>query len=192
MSASITLIGLVAETHYVEDIRTHIPYRTAVQVPAELAHRSRDLKHALQERHVMQLGNVLPAGSVYRGTGAVQGSGNPNPVPSPGSAAKEPEQVEKAVPIQIPAPEPDGAVLTLLATMAGQLAAIQKTLATLKLQGGVAASTRSDLFSGEVPMFIPDRIRGEASEVSISVPESKVEADLSGARGALRALRGKS
>lgn len=203
MTAHITLIGLVAETHYLEDIRTYVPYRMAVLVSAPLAYRSRDLQTALHERKVLQICNVLPAGSVYRGAGAVPGPGNPNPVPAPPAPAKEPpeqwkheraallREIESAK-VQASHLQTMNATLqTLLTTMSGQLTAIQQVLGTLKLQG-VAVPSTVDVFGSETPMFIPDFIKGGASEVSIAIPENKVETDLSGARGALRALRGKS
>lgn len=199
--SSITVIGLVAETHYIEDIRIQIPYRTAVAVPAALAYRSRDLQAALQQRLVMQLGNVLPAGSVYRGTGAVPGSGNPNPLPVP-AEAKEPEawkgeresllrELENARSQAAQLQAMNGTLHGLLATMSGQLTSIQKVLETLKLQGVAVPVTSAERFGEAAPIFIPDNIRGEVSEISITVPESKLDTDLSGARGALRALRTK-
>jgi hypothetical protein len=203
MTAHVTLIGLVPETHFLEDIRTYVPYRMAVLVSAPLAYRSRDLQIALRDRMVMQICNVLPAGSVYRGAGAVPAPGNPNPVPAPPPPAKEPSdqwKYERAAllreiessKIQATQLQTMNATLqTLLTTMSGQLTAIQQVLGTLKLQG-VAVPSTVDVFGSETPMFIPDFIKGDASEVSIAIPENKVETDLSGARGALRALRGKS
>jgi hypothetical protein len=195
MTASITVIGLVAETHYIEDIRVQVPYRMAVVVPAPLAFRSRDLQTALQQRRVMQLGNVLPAGSVYRGTGAVPGASNPNPLPVP---AEEPAQwkaeresllreLESSRAQTVQLRTMNEALQSLLTTMSGQLTGIQRVLETLKLQGVLVPTP--ERVTEVAPMFIPDNIRTEASEVSITVPESKVDTDLSGARGALRALR---
>lgn len=203
MTAHVTLIGLVPETHFLEDIRTYVPYRMAVLVSSPLAYRSRDLQIALRDRMVMQICNVLPAGSVYRGAGAVPGPGNPNPVPAPPPPAKEaPEQwkheraallreIESAKVQATHLQTMNATLQTLLTTMSGQLTAIQQVLGTLKLQG-VAVPSTVDVFGGEAPMFIPDFIKGDASEVSIAIPENKVETDLLGARGALRALRGKS
>ncbi len=198
--SAITIIGLVAETHYIDDIRLQIPYRTAVAVPAALAARSRDLQAALQQRLVMQLGNVLPAGSVYRGTGAVPGAGAPNPMPVRVEAPPETWRVERESLLRelehsrtqaSQLETMNDSLTSLLATMSNQLTSIQRVLETLKLQGVSVPAASAVRFGDAAPIFIPDNIRGEASEVSITVPENKVDTDLSGARVALRALKTK-
>src|SRR5262245_26758589 len=60
MSGGVTVIGLTPGAYVIEDIRVSVPYQTAVQIPAHVAQRSRNLGEAIQQQRIMQLGNALP------------------------------------------------------------------------------------------------------------------------------------
>ena len=205
----ITVIGMVSGTHIIEDIRVTVPFRVAVQISAEQANWSRDLKKDLQEKRIVQIQGALPAGAVFRGHGAVPRAAAPingkrrqtftevNTVELQGykdeivQLKQELEaSKEKAAQLQ----SLNLGLQTTLTTMSTQLQSIQTLLQELKKQGiqvtavpgtpGVSVSVDED-----VPLFIPESFKKEGAKINISVEEKAQETNLSSSRDALKKLR---
>lgn len=215
MSGGVTVIGLTPGIFLIEDIRVSVPFQTAVQIPAHLAQRSRNLGEALHQQRVMKLGNTLPLPAaaavpltpplapILRGRGIAPHS----PVAArPPDASSTWQREREALLRELEASRSQGqqllgvneALQSALTAMGGQLTQIQQTLAGMKMEGvqeGRAARARAQSVAVDaepavddsVPLFIPPTTE-DAAEVRISIPENTSE-DLSGARGALRSLR---
>lgn len=209
MSGAITVIGLTPETYTIEDIRFSVPYRTAVQIPAYLAQRSRHLGEAIQQQRIMQLGSGQPLPIPSREpvlTPMLRGRGIAPHAPAQGrpeehvtwqrqkEALVRELDTSRAQCLQL-----QGTNETLQATltsMANQLHQIQATLNRLTLPSEVAVTShptipvRGPLRDHTVPHFIAPTTQ-ELAEVRIAIPEGSSDSDLTGARDALRSLRGK-
>lgn len=214
MKGGVTVIGLTPGSFTIEDIKVTVPFQTAVQIPAHLAQRSRNLGEAIHQQRVMQLGNALPAPVVPHQapplTPILRGRGIAphNPVgvrQGDGSWQREREgllrelEVSRSHGTQLQGI--NEALQAALEDMSSKLSQIQQTLSGMGAATAVGTSTaRQDVtrleptrtaLEDDVPMFIPPTTDG-AAEVRISIPETTSESDLSDARGALRSLRGKS
>lgn len=215
MMNGITVIGLVSGSHIIEDIRVTVPYQVAVQISAEMAHRSRDLGQDIQNKKVLQIRGALPAGAVFRGGGAVPRpaapfSGRKMPLATETNvselrdlkaqiarlhqelaASQEKEEASKAREEKLQTL--NFGLQTTLATMSGQLQAIQSVLEDLKKQGiqvaavpGIQSFVRGD---DDAPIFIPDTFK-DNSKVNIQVKETTAASSgVSNARSALKNLR---
>lgn len=219
MMNGITVIGLVSGSHIIEDIRVTVPYQVAVQISAEMAHRSRDLGQDIQNKKVLQIRGALPAGAVFRGGGAV-------PVPRPAApfsgrkmpvttetnlselrelkaqiarlnqelaASQEKEASSKAREEQLQGL--NIGLQTTLATMSGQLQSIQVILEDLKKQGVQIShipGVSPNAFTrldDDAPIFIPDTFK-DTSKANIRVKETTTTSSgVSSARSALKNLR---
>lgn len=215
MSGGVTVIGLTPGIFLIEDIRVSVPFQTAVQIPAHLAQRSRNLGEALHQQRVMKLGNALPPPAaatapvtpplapILRGRGIAPH----NPVATRAPDASAWQREREALLRELEASRSQGqqllgvneALQSALTAMGGQLSQIQQTLSGMKSDGvqeGRAARVRTQsapvdadpAVDDSVPLFIPPTTQ-DTAEVRISIPENTSESDLSGARGALRSLR---
>ena len=195
----ITVIGLDKDGVYLEDIRVAIPYRVAVTVPATQMN-SRDLGDALNQRRLFQLQGALPAGAVFRGSGAVPGRAAPTPTFQPsrvpqneeviGELYAENARLKKAL------AEKENLNTDLqktLSVMAGQLTSIQGVLETLKSQGvsvlgAPVGPPRNSGVDDDVPMFIPF-VKRDDIVTNIVIQGQESSADLDASKTALKALR---
>jgi hypothetical protein len=197
----ITVVGLDKEGVYLEDVRITIPYRVAVAIPPHMV-KSRELADAINQRRVFQLQGSLPAGAVFRGTGAVPRAGAPAPAAPRRTPAKGPDpesQSLKAENVKLRQELAEAKALnqglqTTLTAMSGQLTAIQGVLEDLKKQGiQVQAVTGTPRVAGvddDVPMFIPPVKRDDVT-ANFTVAGQESGTDLDATKSALKALRGK-
>lgn len=204
----ITVVGLIEEGIYIEDIRVQVPYRVAVNIHGNLVKSSRDLAAAINQKRVFQLSGVIPPGTAFRNTGAVPTKAAAAPVVRATDDVKM-----RALETQIEALISENARLrkdlqaaqsqaaqsqaaldinqTLL-QLTGRLDSIQGALGGLH-KTSPASEGRPQAKSGvedDVPLFIPSVKRDDA-KVNINVEGSTSEADISGTKSALKALRGK-
>ena len=208
----VTVIGLTPGTFLIEDIRVTVPYREAVQIPSHLVQRSRNLGEALHQQRIMQLGNALPVAPARLPkptlAPSLRGRGIAPHLPVSTTQAATPTWPEEREVLlqQLEASRAQGAQLqgmneslqSTLESMSGQLQEIQATLSGMSLAApaegtrATAPKARADesLLEDSIPHFIPPTAQ-EAAEVRIAIPEKTSDSDLSGARGALRSLRGK-
>lgn len=203
-----TVVGLVPDGYVIEDIRTTIPYRIAVQIPANLVTRSRHLTDALQQQRVMQLGTPTvaapPLAPILRGRGIAPHHTRPV-APPPAPAPWPPQEVLER---ELEASRAQCAYLqginetlqVTLTNMTAQLAQIQMTLESFgsrqvfptaaTLSGRAQTSAEPSFLDEAIPHFIPET-SSAAAEVRISLPETATETNVDEALAALRALRGK-
>lgn len=213
----ITVIGLVSGSHIIEDIRVTVPYQVAVQIPAEMAHRSRDLAQDIQDKKVLQIRGALPAGAVFRGAGAVPRpsapfNGRKMPLTTETNvsevrelkaqvarlnqelaASQEREAKHKARESELQTL--NVGLQTTLGTMSTQLQSIQGILEDLKKQGihvsqvSTAAPNAFSRLDDDAPIFIPESFK-DSSKVNIQVKEQTASSsDISQVRSALKNLR---
>ena len=209
MTGPVTVIGLVQGGCHLEDIRTTVPHRIAIQIPAHLAERSQSLVEALQQRQVMRLGSAtvvakdLPSTQLntsLRGRGIapqVTGGG-----PRPEIAMPSPSDEREMLVLELEASRAECRRLQVLNeslqsninTMVQQLGVIQRTLEALALRQGPLSPPP---FSGGlpqsdvgIPRYIPSTTL-EAAEVRITAAESTSTSNVDEAVAALRTLRGK-
>lgn len=215
MSGGITVIGLTPGAFMIEDIRTSVPFQTAIQIPAHLAQRSRHLGEALQQQRIMQLGNTLPVAvspkepplaPILRGRGIALHTpiatkqAEVGPWPREREALLRELELSRTQCLQL-----QGMNETLqvtLTSMADQLTRIQRTLdglsptqaaapgRTVAVPVVVNTPPPTSFLDEAVPHFILPTTQG-AAEVRISIPEGTSTSDLTDVRGALRTLRGK-
>lgn len=207
MTGPVTVVGLVQGGCLLEDIRTTVPQRTAIQIPAHLAERSHSLVDALQQRRVMRLGGPAivkeaPAqlNTSLRGRGIAPLVANtrhePPPLPAPA------EERELLV-LELEASREEcrrlqalnEALQSTLHAMSDHLGRIQRTLETLSSHGiparipaRVGGGPRGD---AGIPQFIPPTTL-EVAEVRITPSESTSASNVDEAVAALRSLRGRS
>jgi len=214
MSGGVTVIGLTPGSFTIEDIRIAVPYQTAVQIPAHLAQRSRNLGEAIQLQKIMQLGNALPLPApqakapalapILRGRGIAPHS--PVSTQQAGVAAGSWSREREALLRELQGSKVHGeqlqginqALQAALAQMTDKLNQIQLTLTELgsapareaPAGGAPASAAKQELLDEAPPHFIPATSE-QAAEVRINIPETTSGSDLTDARGALRNLRNK-
>lgn len=166
--------GMVTGTHVIEDIGIPVPHQVAVRIPADLAHRSKDLWRGLQQNRLF----LLKGG--FSISGAPEGVTIETPeVPAPNnnlveenrrlcqeldSAKKENDALRKTLQAQEGKLE---AILTAIGRLGEGQVVIQAT----------SVKAAAEAVGGEVPMFIPSDVKPKGAESSIQVIESTSEGD---------------
>lgn len=212
MTGPVTVIGLVQGGVVLEDIRTTVPQRMAIQIPAHLAERSRSLADALQQRQIMRLGGPTVVNEVPAPLSpSLRGRGIPPQGPTAVTRAERPQLVSAAerelLVLELEASREEcrrlqglnEALHGTLQLMGQQLSQIQATLDALVMRRTDVLPTShglnaSDLVPSKndlVPHFIPRTTLG-AAEVRINAAETASVSKVDEAVAALRSLRGKS
>jgi hypothetical protein len=213
----ITVVGLVSGMHVIEDIRVAVPYKVAVQIPAEQAHRSRDLIQDTQDKKILQIQGALPAGAVIRASGVVPRLATPAQSRPPGAseaAVGELRDLRAEVSrlnLELAASKPrelqletlnaglqtlNAGLQTTLTTMSSQLEAIQGLLVELKKAGITVAGFPSGAVPGgihmdeSIPRFIPESFKRDDVKINIQVEgQESQSSDVSSALKALKTFR---
>jgi hypothetical protein len=164
--------GMVTGTHVIEDIGIPVPHQVAVRIPADLAHRSKDLWRGLQQNRLF----LLKGG--FSISGAPEGVVIEAPeAPAPNNNLTE-ENRRLCQELDSAKKENDALRKTLQA-QEGKLEAILMAIGRLG-EGQVvvqAASVKAavEAVGGEVPMFIPSDVKPKGAESSIQVIEGTSE-----------------
>lgn len=206
MTAAVTVLGLVQGGYLLEDIRTVVPHRMAIQIPGHLAERSQDLLVAIQQQRVMKLGAAPatvgrepPLNPALRGRGIAPH--HLSPVAKVDPVGLTWTQERTALLTELEASQQQCQRLQglneqlqgVVAGMSTQLAEIQRTLEMLVRTGLPAAplTSRVSPVDMTVPQFIPSTAT-DAAEVRINLTEKATTSNVEEARAALRTLRGRS
>lgn len=175
--------GLVTGTHVIEDISVPVPYQVAVRIPADLAHRSKDLWRGIQQRRLF----LLTSGS------GLSISNSDPPVPEERPSTSEPVSVSVQ---QLDQFRKENETLKgLLNTQTEKLEAILTAinrLGTGSIVEGVQTAIKA--VGGATPLFVPsDELKPKSAETNIQVSEKTLDGDLVvDAAAKLKSLRKKS
>ena len=175
MSGDYVVTGLVTGTHIIEDIGVPVPHQIAVRIPADLAHRSRDLWIGIQQKRLFLLKGGSGLSVVVPNGMATAAAKVPNQAkPSP-DASKEIQQLRgdlsdarrESADLRASLKAQEGKLEAIL-TAVGQLSQVSaaSVQAAVKAVGGAVG--------GEAPMFIPDGLKSESVGTNIKVTESTV------------------
>lgn len=186
----ITVVGLVAGTHYIEDIQVSVPHKVAVFIPIDAVVRSKDLYRALGQKAIFKLD-----GGGYDPT--------PNtPVQDDGRIA-ELVEANRVLTQQLAEQQVLNSGLQMcLVTIQQQMATIQAGVVRLEQRPagnvmladpGLVAKSLSEAVGRDAPMFIPSEITPKnVSTDQIQVSTQTTEGtSLSAAGSKLRELRKK-
>lgn len=163
--------GMVTGTHVIEDIGIPVPHQVAVRIPADLAHRSKDLWRGLQQNRLFLLKGGFsisgaPENVIIESPGAPNGdlvAENRRLCQELDSAKKENEALRKTLQAQ------EGKLEAIL-TAIGRLGEGQVVVQATNIKAAVEA------VGGEVPMYIPSEgLKPKGAETSIQVIESTSE-----------------
>lgn len=197
MSGDIVVAGLVTGTHIIEDINISVPHQVAVRIPAEMALRSKDLWRAIQQQKVFK----LDAGH------GLQIAVKPTPASTPDVDSDRVSQLEtenKRLTQELALERQRNERLQdLLSGLQAQLQEVKQSLGRLedgpKVVQVVQASQQASpgavtgVVGGEVPTFVPEKIRPEAAEAQIrSSTETVEKTNVSSAVSKLRELKKQS
>jgi hypothetical protein len=187
--------GMVTGTHVIEDIKVPVPHQVAVRIPADLAHRSKDLWRGLQQNRLFLL----------KGGFSVSGAPEHLSVEPPDVAVLGPDLVEenrRLVQELDSAKKENEALRKTLQAQEGKLEAILVAVGRLGEGQAVVASTgvkasseaTSGAVGGEVPMYIPsDGLKPKGAETNIQVVENTSKGtSVTDAAQKLKELRRKS
>lgn len=167
--------GMVTGTHVIEDIGIPVPHQVAVRIPANLAHRSKDLWRGLQQKRLFLLtgGTFVDSGVEAQQVVAV-------PVADDTESCRLRKELEAAKKEN----EALRGVLGVLQAQDDKLEAILTVLGQLSTnpQAVVApvsvAKVENDVVGGEVPMYIPsDGLKPKDAEANLQVVENTLEGD---------------
>lgn len=197
-SGDMTVVGMVSDTHLIEDIGVYVPKGVAVTIPGHLTLISKDLHRALSQRHLFPLHNP------------------PTTVPamkaSAGLAKEERERLEAEIQrleAQNEALEARNALLENQVTalqlenhglkekdskLDAILSAInERPMVTQVVQSVTATGSKpaqEEAVSGNAPMFIPAQIRPEGVEERVAVQEeTSTSSSVSSAADKLKQMR---
>lgn len=192
MRGGITVAGLVTGSHMIEDIKVSVPHQTAVFIPADLAYKSKDLWRGIGQRRLFQL------------TGGSGLAVEPNIRAQPANTAElEDLRAEnKKLRKQLGETQQQNVGLQeAIQAMQGQLSAILRVLGKIETNGVLAVlppQVQKDVkqavgaVGGDVPTFIPNDLKAEDADVSITVESESVErTSVLDAAKTLRAVRKK-
>ena len=160
--------GMVTGTHVIEDIGIPVPHQVAVRIPADLAHRSKDLWRGLQQNRLFLL----------KGGFSVSGAPDHMSVEPPPAGIDLVEENRRLVQELDSAKKENAALRKTLQAQEGKLEAIltaigQLNIGQVVIQAVGAKEAPSEVVGGEVPMFIPsDGLKPKGAETSIQVVES--------------------
>jgi len=176
-----------------------VPHQVAVFIPADLAHRSKDLYRALQQGKIFQL-----TGGSGLAVQSPSSSPLPAPVPSNNDTPKELTalrvensrlQTELATARQENKTlrEEVSAMQQQLGEILGALGRIEAGGITVAgLPGEMVAAAASEVVGGDVPTFMPD-LKDDNAKTNIQVEKSKTEgSSVADAASKLKGLRQKS
>lgn len=194
MTGDVMVSGMVTGTHIIEDIGVPVPHQIAVRIPAELAHRSRDLWRGLQQKRLFLL----------KGGSGLSVTSTPTPTPPAPAAPAAPvangalEEENKRLRKELAATKKEATELRKALNNQGEkLEAILTAIGRLEGKQAVAVAegvrAAVEAVGGEVPLFIPsDKLKPEDAEASIQVKESTSEgASVADAASKLKGLRKK-
>lgn len=206
-SADMTVVGLVHDSHIIEDIGIIVPKGTAVAIPGHLTIRSKDLYRALTQRFIMQLHRLPPSAHGAQAAGSL----------SQAETARLQDEVARLTNQNLALVARGETLETELASTRGKLDSVQAELAkknaeTSKLddilsairdrpqvinqvvQGSSVGSPMvpQERVSSDTPHFIPSQIRSDTTGERIFVEEStSTTSNVADAANRLAALRKK-
>lgn len=195
----ITVVGMVGETHLIEDIGVLVPRGVAVTIPGPMTLISKDLHRGISQRFLMRVYNA------------------PSPLKiADGPSKEERERLETEIQrlkAQVQALEARNVVLEAQvdslhlelgdakakdAKLDAILSAIQERPAVVQhvVQAGPVSASKPEVaetVDGDAPMFIPSVIKPEKVEERVAIQEETTSSSVSSAASKLKALRkGKS
>lgn len=193
-TGDVTVLGMVADTHLIEDLGIWVQKGVAVTIPGHLTLVSKDLHRAISQRHLALIHNpsTLPALRA-----------------SAGLAKEEREKLESEIhtlTAQVSALQDRNAYLEATVTglqaelraqkdSAQKLDAIlqaiqERPLVTQVIQTSAGAKVAApEVVSGEAPMFIPSQIRPDNVEERVAVQEEQSESSVTSAADKLKQMR---
>lgn len=198
------VVGLVAGTHLIEDLKIAVPHKVAVSITPEQLLHSKDLWRALNQGHIFKLDG-----------GALHSVTPRSPSPNVGEIAKLKKEVKDLNrQLRESHAKNEGlqrALMGLNVNIDGILAAIgtlndngaaafppgmMQLLAQIVTQGSVqgaavlTSAPVSEAVGGEAPVFIADKIRPEDAETSIQIQKTPTEgSDVAASTAKLKELR---
>jgi len=209
-----TVVGMVTGTHVIEDLKLPVPYRVAVHIPADEAHRSRDLWIGIDQKRLFLLKGQ---------SGAVRPAPKATPVSVPAASKEEVDQLKselEAAKQELVSARQEAEkarqdfllVQGRLTDALTELAAAQKHNSSLqedhtkKLETIVGMLSRLgsgqvsvvegvqealQAVGGDIPVFIPDTIQPQDAETNIQTKKVDVleGSTVKGAASSLRELK---
>lgn len=191
----VTVMGLVSGTYIIEDIQMDVPHCTVVTIPAEKAHRSKDLWRGISSKQLFQIRTAPVA--------------HPAPPHVNGVVEKElrdkqrlletenEELRQKLVDQHVASHRQSEDFTQAMAIQREQLDKVINLLAAGVTVGGGSSSQPtakavSEVVSGEVPTFIPSSITPKNADARIDIKTTETDSSVSDAAGKLRGLRQKN
>lgn len=207
MSHGMIVVGRVAGTHLLEDLKIAVPHNVAVSITPEQMVQSKDLWRALNQNHIFKLDG-----------GALHAVTPRSPSPNTGEIARLQREVKDLQrQLREAHAKNEGlqrALIGLNTNIDGILAAIgslkdnggpspvalppnmMQLLTQLLAQGGVqgaaviASGPVSEAVGGEAPVFIQDEIRPKDATANIQIEKKPTEgSDVTAATSRLKELR---
>jgi hypothetical protein len=191
VSGDYVVTGLVTGTHIIEDIKVPVPHQIAVRIPAELAHRSKDLWRGLQQNRLF----LLKGGS---GLSVVTPTTNgPSTAPAPAPANGDSAEVIRLRQELAASRQENAELRASLKAQEGKLEAILVAISKLGQGGPVTAQgvqAAVEAVGGEAPMFFPSEgIKPKDAKTNITVAEdAQAGASVASAANKLRSLKKKT
>lgn len=193
VAGEIVVVGVITGTHIIEDIGIAVPHKVAVNISAELALRSKDLHRGIQQGKIF----MLDGGSGIRA--ATTPTSDHNRV-----AQLEAENARLKQELDAEKLRNQG-LQDVLAGFGAQLQGLNVTLGRLgdrppqgiqmhgsvpMALGTVAPEAAPGVVGGEVPTFLPERIRPDAAESQIRpAMETAEKSNVTSAASKLRELK---
>lgn len=194
LTGEVIVAGLVTGTHIIEDIGISVPHKVAVHISGDLALRSKDLWIGIQQGKLFK----LDGGSAFHMS--------PPRAPNPDTnrmAQLESENAKLRQELAVSQAREAG-LQNLLAGLEAQIQGVAMAVGKLGeaprfvqmvSPGAVAqvAQEATGVVGGEVPTFVPDRIRPDTAEAQIRPTiETTEKTNVSSAASKLRELKKQS
>lgn len=188
-TGEVIVAGLVTGTHIIEDIGVGVPHKIAVRIPADQALRSKDLWRGIQQGKLFKLDGGWGLQAAARGASVESGR----------IVELEAEVAKLTRELEVERARNAGLqdILSGLSGLSGQLKDVQTSLGELGTRpivvqgsGSVAQNGAVGVVGGEVPTFVPERIRPESAETQIQPTIQTTEkTNVSSAASKLRELK---